>query len=245
MNQQAPNRPRTTAITGRYRSLIGFLAVLGLLGGAVFAWLNPQAETTSRALVIFTTPSCPDGAICGGPAFEPAYDQSAWPATSVGVTITPVNGSVVSVGATGPNAAGAEAALGAAANGYVAYGSSLTYMGQRPSARIIDEATTATGSTSPKQLLYDGLLGALFAALVGILAALAGSQATIDSPPAPPGTDFDTVPDFGTGRDFGTTPGFGAGAGETGREEAYGLRGVPLAQLAREYAERSAAAENG
>jgi hypothetical protein len=251
MNQQVSNLPRTAAILGRYRTLIRFLAFLGLLGGAVFAWLTPPQEATSQgqALVVFSVPSCPEGAICGGPAFAPAYTKTEWIKVPGGVVMKPLTWSVLSITADGA------AALNAAAQGYIAYAdssSSMGYMGQRPVARIIgtEGMTTVTGTTSPKRLLDEALLGALFAALVGILAALAGSRTTIDPPAAPPGLDFDSVPDFGTARDFATGPEFNmtsrssAGFGETGRKEAYGLRGVPLAQLAREYAERMAAAES-
>ena len=64
MSQPASDVPRFVQIIGRYKALIGILAALGLLGGAVFAALNPPVFT-SRALVLLT-PSCPAGAICGG-----------------------------------------------------------------------------------------------------------------------------------------------------------------------------------
>lgn len=253
MTQQASNPSRTAAILGRYRALIGFLAVAGLLGGAAFAWFNhPQQQSRSSALVVFSTLVCPEGAICGGPAFEPTYAEVEWLQVPGGGTVTPVTWSVLSDGATGLSDPGDQAAADAAAPMDLGHAFSMNYLGQQVSAKILEEATTVTGTaTSPKKVLYDGLLGALFAALVGILAALAGSRTTIDPPPAPPGLDFDTVPDFGTapgfatGPEFGTTPDVSARFGDTGREETSGFHGVSLAQLAREYAERMAAAENG
>ena len=251
MNQQVSNLPRTAAIISRYRALIGFLAVLGLLGGALFAWLNPPHETTGRALVMFTVPVCPEGAICGGPAFEPAYAGSEWITVPGGVVLKPLTWSILSIDANGATVSDAQATADATAHVYLGHALSMSYLGQQVSARILQEPITVTGTTSPKRLLDDALLGALFATLVGILAALAGSRTTIDPPPAPPGLDFDSVPDFGTSRDFATGPefrttsGFSADFGETGREEAYGLREVPLAQLAREHAERMGAAESG
>jgi hypothetical protein len=67
MSQPASDLPRFVQIIGRYKALVGVLAALGLLGGAVFAALNPPVFT-SQALVLLT-PSCPAGAICGGPQF--------------------------------------------------------------------------------------------------------------------------------------------------------------------------------
>src|SRR5580658_10389998 len=72
MTQQAPDVPRSVQIIARYKTLVGLMAVLGLLGGAVFAALNPPASS-GQALVVFTAPSCQQGAICGGPMFSPGY----------------------------------------------------------------------------------------------------------------------------------------------------------------------------
>ncbi|HJY00132.1 MAG TPA: hypothetical protein VJ351_04880, partial [Streptosporangiaceae bacterium] len=71
MNQQAPDLPRFVQIIGRYRSLIGLVALLGALVGVLFAAINPPASS-SQTLVVFTA-TCPGGGICGGPAFSPAF----------------------------------------------------------------------------------------------------------------------------------------------------------------------------
>ena len=52
MNQQAADMPKFVQILGRYKALIGIMALLGLLAGAVFATLNPPVFT-SQAVVIF------------------------------------------------------------------------------------------------------------------------------------------------------------------------------------------------
>src|SRR5580700_8132269 len=72
MNQQPPDLPRSVQIIGRYRSLIGVVALLGALVGVLLAALNPPASS-SQTLVVFTAPTCPAGGICGGPAFSPAF----------------------------------------------------------------------------------------------------------------------------------------------------------------------------
>ncbi len=52
MSQQASDLPRSVQIIGRYRGLIGLVALLGALVGVVFAALNPPAST-SQTLVVF------------------------------------------------------------------------------------------------------------------------------------------------------------------------------------------------
>jgi hypothetical protein len=217
MNQQTSDLPRSVQIIGRFRTLIGVMAVLGLLGGAAFAALNSPVAA-SRALVLFTAPSCPDGAICGGPAFSPGYIQARLLKVFAGeVQIEPVTGNVLSVSASAGTAAQAEAAAEAAARAYVADVGSLSYLGENVSARILEPATTATGTTPPKRLLGDALLGALFGALVGLIAALAGGQTIIDPVALP------------------ERPGAGEEDWEASQGTSYASTGVSLEQLALEY----------
>ena len=193
MNQQAPDLPKFVQILARYRALIALMAVLGVLGGAVFAALNPPVFT-SQALVIFPASDCPAGAICGGPLFAPA-----WPADigakllqnlPSGVQVKPVAANGLWVSATARTAAQAEAATNAAARSYFAYAQSLSYPGEQAAAQILEPATKATGTPPQTRLRYDMLLGALFGALLGVIAALAGGGATIDTPTVPPGYDI-------------------------------------------------------
>jgi len=193
MNQQAPDLPKFVQILGRYRTLIALMAVLGVLGGAVFAVLNPPVFT-SQALVIFPASDCPAGAICGGPLFAPA-----WPADigakllqnlPSGVQVKPVAANGLWVSASARTAAQAEAATNAAARSYFAYAQSLSYPGEQAAAQIFEPATKATGTAPLTRLRYDLLLGALFGALLGVIAALGGGGATIDTPTVPPGYDI-------------------------------------------------------
>jgi hypothetical protein len=185
MSQQAPDLPRSVEIIGRYRALIGFVALLGAFAGLVIGALNPPAST-GRALVLFTAPVCPAGAICGGPAFSPAYFQAMvlkeFPS---GVQVKPEAGDVLSISAATRPAARAEALADAAAYSYIADTGSVSYMGEHATARILQPATTATGTAPLKQLADDALLGAALGALLGIVAALAGAQTVIDPPALP------------------------------------------------------------
>src|ERR1700722_20667030 len=74
MSQQVPVPPRSGEIIGGYRTLIGFVALLGAFAGLVIGALNPPASS-SRTLLLFTAPACPAGAeaICGGAAVSPGF----------------------------------------------------------------------------------------------------------------------------------------------------------------------------
>ena len=216
MNQQELNLPRPVRIIGHYKILIGVMAVLGFLVGGLFAALNPPTST-SHALVMFTAPSCPQGAICGGPMFSPASGEDAViKAFPDGVTMTIVNGNVVAISASSGTAAQAAAIANKAARTYIAYNGSLTYLGEQPTATLIGPAETVTGTTPPKQVLGDALLGAVLGALAGIIVALAAGQAIIDPVAWPRGL----------------------GAGGARQPTPYATTAVSLEQLAREYKQR-------
>jgi hypothetical protein len=217
MNQQPADLPRFVQIIGRYRSLIGIMAVLGLLVGVVLAALNP-AVFTSEALVSYQ-PVCPAGAICGGPEFALNSGTVKLPGSlTVGTQVTPTAANVLTVSAVGGTAAQAEAAADAAAR-QIADARALSYQGQQGSGVTIEPATTATGR--PQQLSSDALRGAVLGLLLGILAALAASRTTIDPMTARRGV------------------GFGAGEEDkaTGRGAGYAPTGVWLTDLAREQVE--------
>ena len=189
MSEQVPDLPRSVQIIGRYKILVAFMAVLGFLGGIVFGALNPPVSG-SKALVVFAAPACPGGggAICGGPMFSPAYIQARLLKTfPSGVQVKPVTGNVLSVSVVAGTPAQAQATAEAAARTFVADAGSLSYLGEQPSAQLIQPATRATGTTTPKQLLGDGLLGAVLGLLIGIIAALAGGQTSIDPVALPRG----------------------------------------------------------
>src|SRR5580704_12684066 len=195
MSQQTSGLSRFVQIIERYKILIGLMALLGGLAGAVFAALHPPGAT-SRALVVFAAPSCPaEGAICGGPMFSPKYIQ-------------------------------AEANAHAAVRTYIAYVGSLNYLGEQPSARVLEPATAAVGTTPPKQVFGDALLGAVFGALVGVITALASSRSTIEQVALPKGPEVGG-PYWGAGQANGPEP-----------------TQLPLQQLAREYMARQAAGDS-
>jgi hypothetical protein len=218
MNQQTPDLPRSVQIIGRYRGLIGVVALLGALVGVLFAALNPPASS-SQALVVFTAPTCPAGAICGGPMFSPAYFQTMllqqFPS---GVQVKPVGGNVMSISVT----AGTTAQARAIANAAALDAGSVSYLGENASLRTIQTGTSAV-STPPKQVVGDALLGAVLGALLGVIAALAAGQTIIDSPALSRGLDI------------------GAGDRTVGQPTRYATNGLTLQQLTKESAQRRAA----
>ena len=229
MNQQASDVPKFVQILRRYRALIGLMAALGLLAGAIFAVLNPPVFT-SQALVIFPASDCPAGAICGGPLFAP--NRSDYIGAKLlqtlpsGVQIKPVAANGLWVSATAGTAAQAEAATSAAARSYLAYAESLSFSGEQAAAQILEPATSATGTPPLTRLRVDLLLGAIFGALLGVIAALGGSGAAIDTPTVPPGYDI------------------GGGDNRAGPQSRYVSTGVPRQQTALEYLNGRAARDS-
>jgi hypothetical protein len=222
MSEQAPDLPRSVQIIGRYRSLIGLVALLGALAGVVFAALNPPTSS-SQTLMVFSPPTCPAGAMCGGPMFSPAYiGPMLLKQFPSGVQVKPVTGDIVSIKADAATAAQAAALAQAAAQSYIVDASSLPYMGEYASVQVLQPATSATATTTLKQVAGDALLGAVLGALLGIIAALAGSQTVIDPPALPRGLDV------------------GAGDRAAGQPTRYATNGLTLRQLAREDAQRRA-----
>jgi hypothetical protein len=223
MNQRVSDLPRFVRIIVQYRVLLGVMAMLGLLAGTVFAALNPPVFT-SQALVLLPAPLCPAGAICGGPAFAPDYlGTRLLRSLPAEVRIEPLAGNVLSVIATAGTAAQAEAAVNAAGRSYLAYEDSLIYSSGQAPVPILRPATSATGTAPLIRLLADALLGAVFGALLAVVAALASSRAIIDTLAAPPAF------------------GFGEEEERAAREPAYSTSGVPLEQLALEHVRRSSA----
>jgi hypothetical protein len=216
MNQQPADLPRFAQIVGRYRSLVGILAVLGLLVGVVLAALNPPLYT-SRALVLYQ-PACPAGSICGGPEFAPSGTPVK--TLTIGAQVQPTAGNVLTVSAVGATAAQAEATADAAARS-LADARATSYAGEQMSGVSVEPATAAI--QAPQRLFGDALLGAVLGALLGIMAALAGSRTTIDPMAAPRG--------FAVGEQDRAT----------GRVGQYAPTPVWLSDLARESVERETA----
>ena len=100
------------------------------------------------------------------------------PAMSLGelrsvVQVTSVTSSVMLISARGRVAADAEATANAVAGSYIAYVNSPSSPIGRVSARMLEPATSATGTRPLKPVLVIGLIGVPAGALIGIIVSLA------------------------------------------------------------------------
>jgi capsular polysaccharide biosynthesis protein len=197
MSEQAVDLRRSMRTLWRRKVLIGLLIALGLLAGAGYAVLRPPA-LTSTALVVLPTavpeqtqgmPVSPgpdtymstqaviatsDPVLSGAlPHVSPA---SSVPALRTRVQAKVLTDSILSLSATGPTAAQAEATVNAVAYSYTAYVGSKSFPGGRVRATVFQPATNATGLTRTEHLIIFALLGAVAGALIGIIAALATSR---------------------------------------------------------------------
>lgn len=212
MNQQAPDLPRSVQIISRYKSLIGFAALLGAMAGILLAVLNPVSSSSSgQVTAVFTAPMCPAGAICGGPMFTPAFFEAMLAKEfPTGVTVKPVDGNTLSISVAGQTVAQAQALATNVANSFMGTTSTMA-----PGLQINQPATTAA-TTPVKRAEGYTLLGALAGVLLGVIAALAAGQTIIDSPTLPRGL------------------GIGTADGQAGQPVRYATDSRAVQQLARE-----------
>ena len=96
------------------------------------------------------------------------------PAVSLGtlagrVQVSSLTPDIVAIGAQGTTAAQAQDIANAVADSFISYISSPGI----PDARVLEPATSATGTPLPMRLLVNGGLGALLGALAGAIAAVA------------------------------------------------------------------------
>jgi capsular polysaccharide biosynthesis protein len=194
MSQQNLDLRRSIQIARRHKRLIGGVAALGLLIGAGYAFLNPPL-LSSTALVVISDNSSPgansqasatgvNGAIntqeviaTSAPVLAGALPHIS-PAMSLQtlesrVSVASVDSSsVLSFTGMGKTAGQAEAIANAVANSYIAYVGAASSTAVHAAAKVIESASTATGTKLSEQLAIYALLGALAGALVGFVISL-------------------------------------------------------------------------
>jgi capsular polysaccharide biosynthesis protein len=196
MSQQALDF-RTSIRTVRRKSKTFIaIAVLGLLVGAGYAVVRPPLRS-STALVVLPAIAASanaqaaaeagitDNEIATQVVVASSYPvlAGALPHISPPVSAQTLQGrvqvqnltgsSIISISASAPTAAEAEATANAVANSYIAYVTAPDSPAGRVSATMLEPANTATGGNLAAQLAIDGLLGLLSAAIVGFIALLA------------------------------------------------------------------------
>jgi capsular polysaccharide biosynthesis protein len=192
MSQQNLDMRGSMHTVRRHKALIGGVAVLGLLLGGAYAYLNPPL-LSSTALVVFSDNSAQNSqaqasgidpglatqVVIGSsapvlaealPHISPAVSPEALQSR---ITVTSVNSSnVLSFTAMGTSAAQAEATANAVANSYIAYVGAATGTAVHAVAKVLEPANGATGTKPTEQLAIYAVLGLLVGALLGFVISL-------------------------------------------------------------------------
>ena len=179
MTGQALDLKRFAQIVRRHRILVGAVAVLGLLAGIGYTVLNSAAYTSSVLLVVSPSVNISTQAVVvtSDPVLVPVH-QSAEPGVPLGtlrgrIQVKRLTSQLMSISAQGDTPAQAEQTASAVTRSYAAYvGSARSPVGQVPT-RILQTATTATGTSLPIRLVEAAVPGVLFGALIGAVIALA------------------------------------------------------------------------
>jgi hypothetical protein len=183
MSQQALDLRRSLQIVRRYKALVGALAAVGLLGGAVYTALHPP-QLASQALIVLppVTRDVPTQVvIASSDPVLAAAQRSLDPAPTIRdlrrqVQVKSLTPNVISVNAEAATAAQAEDIANAVATSYIAYLSTPNSPGGQVPARLLQTASSATGTPRAVHLIIIGGLGALLGSLVGAIIAVAISR---------------------------------------------------------------------
>jgi capsular polysaccharide biosynthesis protein len=184
MSEQALDLRGPVRIMWRHKVLVALVSLLGLLIGGYLAVLHPPA-LTSRAVVVFPHPTssmATQVVIAGSdPVLSRALPHVS-PATSLAALRSEVRArslttNLLSISAKGRTAAQAEGTANAVANSYVSYIGSASSPVGRITARVLEPASSASGTGRIKQLVIYALLGLVFGLLLSIVAVLAINRA--------------------------------------------------------------------
>jgi capsular polysaccharide biosynthesis protein len=183
MIQEPLDLKKSLQLVRRHKIIVGAVALLGLLAGAALAVLRPPM-LSSEALVLLppSTRSVATQAVIAGS--DPVLSSALLrlhPAMTLQtlenrVQVKSRTATILSISAAGTTAAQARDTANAVANSYVAYVRSGNIHGGQVQARVLEPATTATGTSLPARLLLTGGLGALLGALIAAIAVLALSR---------------------------------------------------------------------
>ena len=169
---------RSVQTVRRHKRLVGAVAGVGLLAGAVYSLISPPL-LSSTALVILPS-SAPSVATQVVIADSEPVLSAALPKVASAVSvmqlrrelkIKSITNYLISVTATDKTGAEAEQTANAVANSYMAY-VTPRYTSGHVLARMLASATVATGTGLVTALAIKALLGALLGVVVGITLAL-------------------------------------------------------------------------
>lgn len=188
MSSQSLNPREALRIVRRNKTIIGVAVALGLAAGAAYGSINPPMLTAqSMALVQAPTSSAvsatanPMGTqivvATSGPVLSNALATLNLPESvsrlARQVTATSPADNIITITATDTSAHQAEQIANAVGNSFVSIaGSSESPLG-KVAARMLEQASTATGPSPVMYRLTYGLVGLLLGAVAGFVAALA------------------------------------------------------------------------
>lgn len=192
MSAQELDIRRSWGTIRRYRWVVLAVAVLGLVGGLVCAYLVP-AMPTGKALVVLPPPTVDENGnstqdietqvlIANSAPVLASAAQSVKPPLSITdvkerVRVVAVTQEILEIRARGTSAQQAKDLANAVADTYVFYvtdsGAQLPKdLGKKVGARVLERATTTSGGNLAIHLLLYGGIGASGAAVVGALGVL-------------------------------------------------------------------------
>ena len=167
----------------RYWKVVILAAAVGLAAGAAFTLVRPPMLVSKAVIVLPASASryiATQTVVAGSdPVLSEAIPNidRGWSVTTLRrrINVTSPTPNLIQISAQGTTAAQAEDIANAVANSYVSYVSSTTSPA-RADARLLEQATPATGTAFPVRLLVAGGLGALAGAVVGAIIAVAMSR---------------------------------------------------------------------
>jgi hypothetical protein len=174
-------RPVVSKVVTASACVIIAAATLGLFAGIVFTLFSPAVFRSSALVVLPASAARYNTTLVVVAGSDPVLtgairrlDQTpSLPALQGRVQARSLSPTIISISAQGNTAAQAEETANAVANSYVDYLSSAKNPGLRMQARVFQPAVNASGSPLRQRLVVDGLLGALYGALIGAAGALA------------------------------------------------------------------------
>jgi capsular polysaccharide biosynthesis protein len=197
MSQQNLDLRRSIQIVRRRKWVFGCVVALGFLIGAAYAVLTPPTLSSTALVVISGNPAsltnqanassngnatslatqiviASSDLVLAGALPDVSPPTQSLQALEQRISVAAVGGSdVLSITATGKTADQAEKSANAVANSYIAYVDGSTNPAVHVVAKMIEPASTASGSKLPEHIGIYAILGTLAGALVGFVICLA------------------------------------------------------------------------
>ena len=179
MSDQTLDMRRSLQVVRRHKRIVGIVAAVGLLGGAVYTALNPPTLTSAALVVLAPNHSVAtqEFIATSDPVLSAAVNSLGGSVTKQKLRselhVTNPGTNIISIAAKGPTAGQAENTANTVARSYIDYAGQPSAPGGQVQATVLQNASNATGTSLPIYLTITGALGALIGALIGAIVALA------------------------------------------------------------------------